>query len=62
MEKNPIVLTDGQLEQLQNGDYLPNQPDIDALNHLVALIVLELKEQGFHFESEEINSQLKLLK
>lgn len=62
MKKQPIVLTEGQLEQLQSGDYLPNQPDIDALNHLVALIVLELREQGFYFESEEINNQLKLLK
>lgn len=53
-EKQPIVLTDGQMEQLQNGDYLPNQPEIDEIKKLVAILVLELVEMGIQIENPKL--------
>lgn len=53
-EKKPIVLTEGQMEQLQNGDYLPNQPEIDELKRLIGILVLELVEFGIEIEDEDL--------
>lgn len=59
MKKNPIVLTEGQLEQLQAGDYLPNQQDIDELREIIILLVNEISEMGLPIQSEKL---VKLLK
>ena len=58
MIKQPLVLTDGQIEQLQNGYELPNQPEIDRLYVLLGSLVFELTAMGIKIENEEL---LKLI-
>ena len=58
MIKQPLVLTDGQVEQLQNGYHLPNQPEIDRLYVLLGSLVFELTAMGIKIENEEL---LKLI-
>jgi hypothetical protein len=55
-KKQPIVLTEGQQEQLQNGDYLPNQPEIDELRRILAKVIRGLNYLGIEFLDEDINS------
>lgn len=45
-EKKPIVLTEGQQEQLQNGDYLPNQPEINELKSVLSKLINQLDLLG----------------
>ena len=53
-EKKPIVLTDGQLEQLQQGDYLPNQPEIDELRNVLAKLIQAIEYYGFGILDQEV--------
>ena len=59
MIKQPIVLTDGQLEQLQNGYELPNQPQIDELYMLLGGLVFELNANGIEIHNEKLINLLK---
>ena len=60
MIKQPLVLTDGQLEQLQNGYELPNQPEIDRLYLLLGSLVFELMGMGIELQNEELIELIKL--
>ena len=60
MIKQPLVLTDGQLEQLQNGYELPNQPEIDRLYVLLGSLVFELMGMGIELQNEELIELIKL--
>lgn len=53
-EKKPIVLTEGQMEQIQQGDYLPNQPEIDENKRLICKLVRELVEHGWPINDPEL--------
>lgn len=60
--KKPIVLTDGQLELLASGDYLPNQPEIDECKILIAKLTQVLLVNDLWIEDPELLNNLEINK
>lgn len=56
--KKPIKNNNGALKEWENGDDLPNQPDIDYLTSIIQKMAFELQVMGLKWQDEEI---LKLI-
>lgn len=57
----PLKLKEGKIKEFDNNDELPNQPDIDDLRTIVALMILEMEEMGIHFKDPRILNLLNEL-
>lgn len=54
MGKKPLKIEDGRIKEMGSSDDLPNQPDIEELRELLAVLVQELMEIGLEFNDKRL--------
>lgn len=59
MIQKPIKQEEGRLKEFKSTDELPNQPDIQELQQLLALLVFELVNFGFEIKDKRLTNLIE---